>query len=406
MYEVAITGFGIVSTLGTGSDKVSESLEKGRSGVSLDEKRKDVGFRSSLTGLIDDFIPPKLGRKQRKTMPEFVLWAYAAVLETLEKCGWNEEMLHSPATGLIIGNDSTVLPIIESIDIVREEKSTLNIGAARIFQSLNSTASMNLNTLLGNLGASWTLSGACASGGHAIGQAGDLIAMGRQERIICGGAQEINWQSVCSFDATNAFSLGMQNPAAASKPFDSERDGLVPSGGAAIVALERYDLAQKRGAKIYGKLASYAFSADGSKLSVPTGEGLGRAMQECLKRAKVNPEDIDYISAHATSTPLGDKAEAAAINTIFGAKGPWTSSTKSMTGHEMWMAGAAQAVYSLLMHQGGFLAPNINFTKQEEDAPPININAETIEKKTELILLNSAGFGGTNSCLVLDFRDC
>lgn len=261
---------------------------------------------------------------------------------------------------------------------------------------------MNLNTILGTQGASWTLSGACASGGHAIGQAGDLIAMGRQERMLCGGAQEINWESVSSFDATNAFSLLENEPSLASRPFDSARDGLVPSGGAAIVALERLDMAKKRGAQILGVIKSYAFSSDGANLSVPSGEGLGRCIRECLNRGEINTDDIDYICAHATSTPIGDAAETRAIYGVFGDKTPWISSTKSMTGHEMWMAGAAQVVYSILMSQGRFIAPNINFEKQEEGLPRLNIAAETIDKKPDLILCNSAGFGGTNSCLLLD----
>lgn len=402
MYEVAITGLGIVSTLGRGQRKVRESLQDGRSGIHLDPDRKSIGFRSSLTGHISDFVKPELSRKQCRTMTEFGLQTYSAAIEAIDEAGWSEEEVRSARTGLIIGNDSSTLASYEQVNITRKEKSTFPIGAGTVFQALNSTVSMNLNSILGNRGASWTLSGACASGGHSIGQASDLIAMGRQDRMICGGAQEINWESVSSFDSTNAFSLRQDEPEKASRPFDAERDGLIPSGGAAIVVLERYDIAKKRGANILAKIRAYAFSSDGNNLSAPSGDGLERCIRECLKIGTVSTEMVDYICAHGTSTPIGDAAEARAINAVFGDRSPWVSSTKSMTGHEMWMAGAAQLVYSLLMAQGGFIAPNINFEGQEEGAAPIRVASETIDERPELILCNSAGFGGTNSCLLIE----
>ncbi|OGW56878.1 MAG: hypothetical protein A3D21_02925 [Nitrospirae bacterium RIFCSPHIGHO2_02_FULL_42_12] len=303
--------------------------------------------------------------------------------------------------GLIIGNDSSTVANFKQVDITLKEKSTFALGAGLVFQALNSTVSMNLNTILGNRGASWTISGACASGGHAIGQACDLIAMGRQDRVICGGVQEITWESVSSFDATNAFSLREGDPQKASRPFDKGRDGLVPSGGAAMVALERYDLAKKRGANILGKILAYSFSSDGSRLSVPSGEGLERCMSECLKLARITTAEVDYICAHATSTRIGDAVEAKAICNVFGTSAPWVSSIKSMTGHEMWMAGAAQVIYSVIMGVEGFIAPNINFGQQEEGAPVLKIAAETIDERPKIILCNSAGFGGTNSCLLI-----
>jgi len=401
MYRVAIVGIGIVSCLGCDYETVTESLKNGVSGISIDPKRIELGFRSPLTGKIKGFKAPELKNKQMRTLTEEALWAYTAAVMAIKQAGWKEEEISSPQTGLIIGNDSTTKPVVESVEITKNEKRTLSIGATRVFMSLNSHVSMNLNTLLQTKGANWTISGACASGGHAIGQASELIAYGRQERIICGGVQEINWESVCSFDATEAFSLNINNPEEASKPFDKNRDGLVPSGGAAIVALERMDLAEKRGANILGEVLGYAFSSDGFKLSVPSGEGLERCIREVIQRSKVNIKDIDYICAHATSTPVGDLKEAEAIYRIFGDEMPWVSSIKAMTGHEMWMAGAAQVVYSLLMSKGGFIAPNINFKEQEDGAPPLKIAKETIDKKPTTILLNSAGFGGTNCCLLI-----
>jgi len=401
MYRVAIVGMGIVSSLGSDCLTVTDSLRRGVSGIVIDPIRIEYGFRSPLTGKIKGFIRPDLKNKQLRTLTEEAVQAYRTALDAYTQAGWSQEELMSPATGLILGNDSTAIPVAEAIEITKKEKRTLPIGAARIFMSLNSHITMNLNTLLQIHGASWTISGACASGGHAIGQSADLIANGRQERILCGGVQEINWQAVCGFDATEAFSTRVADPAKASRPFDKCRDGLVPSGGAAMVALERMDLAEKRGARILGEILSYSFSADGYKLSAPSGEGLERCMKEALRLGRVAAADIDYISAHATSTPIGDLKEAEAIYNVFGSYRPWVSSIKSMTGHEMWMAGAAAVVYSLLMSEGRFIAPNLNFLKQEEEAPPLRIAAETIAIKPELILLNSAGFGGTNCCLLI-----
>ncbi len=402
MYDVAITGIGIVSTLGTGIDKVKTSLEQGTSGIGIDPERKELGFRSALTGIIDDFEPPQMPRKQRKTLSDFGLQCYAAALEATKMAGWGQEDIQTTRTGLIIGNDSSSIANIQPYEVVMREKSTFPIGATVIFQALTSTVTMNLNTLFGNRGASWTISGACASGGHAVGQAAGLIAMGSQDRIICGGVQEITWQSVCSFDATNAFSIRMDDPSQACRPFDKDRDGLIPSGGAAVVALERGDIARKRGANILGWIRGYGFSSDGQNLSVPSGDGLRDCIELCLENANLNPEQIDYINAHATSTPVGDAMEARAIGEVFMGCDPWVSSTKSMTGHEMWMSGAAQVVYTLLMAQGSFIAPNLNFRTPDPEMPKLRIARETIAHKPKRALLNSAGFGGTNSCLIIE----
>jgi 3-oxoacyl-[acyl-carrier-protein] synthase-1 len=268
---------------------------------------------------------------------------------------------------------------------------------------MTSNITMNINTLLKTRGACWTISSACSSGGHAIGQAADLIAFGRQERVICGGAQEINWESMCSFDAIGAFSTRIDAPEAACRPFDASRDGLVPSGGAAVLVLERHDLAQSRGAEILGEILAYAFSSDGGHLSKPSRVGLGAAMAKALQAGKVKSSDIDFISAHATSTPIGDAVEAQSISDVFGPQTPWVSSLKSMTGHELWMAGASSVVYSVIMAREGFIAPNVNFVQPDEYSEKLNIVTETLNQPPETVLCNSAGFGGTNSCLVLRF---
>jgi 3-oxoacyl-[acyl-carrier-protein] synthase I len=404
MHRVVITGIGIVSSLGCTIDSVGRALRAGLSGVVVDEERIQRGFRSPLTGRINEFIAPvELGRKQLKTMPDFAVHAYAAAKSAVSMAGLTPEELETPETGLIFGCDSSCMAAIEQTDVVRERGETKPIGSGVVFRSMTSSITMNLNTLFRTQGACWTISSACSSSGHAVGQAADLIALGKQERVICGGAQEINWQSMCSFDALNAFSLGIDAPAQASRPFDAARDGLVPSGGAAAVILERYDLAVARGATILGELASYAFSSDGQHLSVPSQDGLQRAIHSALARAGLKPIDIDYLCAHATSTPAGDKAEAENIFAVFGDNSPPTSSLKSMTGHELWMSGASQVVYSTIMARDGFLAPNINFNTPDAASAKLNIITETRNLAPEHVLCNSAGFGGTNSCLVLRF---
>ncbi len=404
MFRVAITGIGIISCLGTDSETVGMSLRQGKSGIVIDEKRRELGFRSPLTGAIKGFAPHRsLSRKQLKTMPDFAVQTYTAAMDALAMSGLAPEEIQNGETGLIFGCDSSCVAAIEQARIVLDQGDTKGIGSGLIFRSMTSTITMNLNTLLKTKGACWSISSACSSGGHAVGQASDLIALGRQERIICGGAQEISWESMCSFDGINAFSTRIDNPEAACRPFDESRDGLVPSGGAAAVILERYDLAEKRGARILGEILSYAFSSDGNNISVPSEEGIAAAMQRGLSSARVKPSEIDYICAHATSTPLGDAAEAACILSVFGDEGPLVSSTKSMTGHELWMSGASQVVYSAIMAEHGFIAPNINFEKPDRYTERLNIVREAVSRPPRLVLCNSAGFGGTNSCLILRF---
>ena len=402
MNRVAITGTGIISCLGNNIEIVGESLRRGVSGIILDETRREMGFRSPLTGVINDFSPDSyLSRKQRKTMPDFAIQAYAAVMDALKTAGLDEGDIQNPETGIIFGCDSSCIAAIEQVNLLREFGETKSIGSGLVFRSMTSTITMNLNTILKTKGACWTVSSACSSGGHAVGQAANLIALGQQERVICGGAQEVNWESMCSFDGLGAFSANLKNPHAASRPFDINRDGLVPSGGAAAIVLEQYDLAKKRGAKILGEVVGYGFSSDGSNISVPDGDGLGRAMIKALKAAGLHPDKVDYICAHATSTPAGDAAEAENILKIFGDNSPYVSSTKSMTGHELWMSGASQVVYSIIMAQEGFIAPSINFEKADRGLERLNIVRETQYLAPKNILCNSAGFGGTNSCLVI-----
>lgn len=403
MHRVAITGVGIVSCLGNDLKSVGSALREGRSGIVVDPQRIELGFRSPLTGQIHNFDHSLLSRKQRKSMPEFAVWAYASAFDALELAGLAADNIENEQTGLIYGCDSSCIAAVEQVEALLQRGETKGIGSGQIFRSMTSTVTMNLNTLLKTRGACWTLSSACSSSGHAVGQAADLIRMGRQERVICGGAQEINWQSMCSFDGLGAFSVRVDDPTAACRPFDADRDGLVPSGGAATVILERYDLAEQRDATILGELVGYGFSSDGAQLSVPSEDGLSRAMLSALEQSGLAAAEIDYLCAHATSTPAGDAAEAANIRRVFGTKTPRISALKAMTGHELWMSGAAQVVYTTIMAQQGFTAASLNFNKADEGTVDLNIIRETIPNPPGKVLCNSAGFGGTNSSLVLAF---
>lgn len=404
MHRVAITGIGIISVLGNTVDTVSPALYAGKSGIVLDEERTSLGFASSLTGSINNFDPTaRLSRKQRKSMTEHAIQAHAATMEALEMSGLQPEDWQNEHTGLIFGCDSSTMAALEQVQLLKDRGDTGLIGSGAIFRSMTSNVTMTLNTLLKTRGAAWSLSSACSSGGHAIGQAFTLIATGQQNRVICGGAQEINWQSMCSFDGLGAFAANSDTPSQACRPFDRDRDGLVPSGGAATIILEQYDRAVSRGAKILGEVIGYGFSSDGENLSTPSMTGLSTAGAKALQCAGTNPREIEYVCAHATATPAGDSAEAANLKTLFNDCSPVISSTKSMTGHELWMSGASQVVYSTLMARDGFIAPNINLDTLTPEAEGLNITARTIERAPRSVLCNSAGFGGTNSCLVLKF---
>ena len=275
------------------------------------------------------------------------------------------------------------------------------LGYGLIFQSMNSTVNMNLSTIFHLRGVNFTISSACASGSHSIGLGYMMIKQGLQDLVLCGGAQETNYYSMASFDALGAFSVRMDEPTKASRPFDRDRDGLIPSGGAAALVLEDYEHAVARGATILAEVVGYGFSSNGGGISEPSDKGSVIAMTRAMKDAKVAPSDIDYINAHATSTHQGDMYEAIALAQLFHDERAFISSTKSMTGHECWMAGASEIVYSILMMQHHFVAPNINLEHRDEYSEKINLTAKTIDMEVNTVLSNSFGFGGTNSALVI-----
>lgn len=400
--RVVITGMGIYSCLGTSLEEVTESLRQGKSGIIFDEERKEFGFKSALTGMVPHAdLKPFLNRRQRITVGQETEFAYMATLEALENAGLTEEYVKSNEVGIIYGNDSVSKAIIDAIDIVREKKDTELIGSGAIFKSMNSTVTMNLATIFELTGINMTISAACASGSHSVGLGFMMIKDGLQDMIICGGAQEINKYAMASFDGLGVFSANEKHPEKACRPFDKNRDGLVPSGGGATLILESYESAIKRGAPIIAEVLGYGFSSNGGHISTPNVDGPAIAMNRALKQANLSADEIQYINAHATSTPVGDANEAKAIDQVFGKTKPYVSSTKSMTGHECWMAGASEIIYSNLMMMNNFIAPNINFEEADEDSAKLNIVKETLNKEFDVYLSNSFGFGGTNSALVI-----
>lgn len=399
--RVVITGMGIYSCIGTSLEEVKESLYQGKSGIVLVDERKEFGFRSGLTGVVPKpDLKNLLSRRQRVSMGEESEYAYIATLDALKQANINQNFLDQNEVGILYGNDSVSQAVVESIDIAREKKDTTLMGSGAIFKSMNSTVTMNLSTIFKLRGINLTISAACASGSHSLGLAYMMIKNGFQEMIVCGGAQETNKYSMASFDGLGVFSVRENEPTKASRPFDSERDGLIPSGGAATLIVESLESAQKRGATILGEIVGYGFSSNGGHISTPNIDGPALAMNRALKQSGLEVKDIDYINAHATSTPIGDANEAKAIHEIFGSEVP-VSSTKSMTGHECWMAGASEVIYSILMMQNDFVAPNINLENPDEDAQKINLISETKNQKIDVFLSNSFGFGGTNSALIV-----
>jgi len=401
MKRVVITGMGIYSSLGANLEETRKSLYEGKSGIIFSPERKEFGFRSALTGFVErPNLSKILSRRQRISMAEESEYAFVATEEALKNARISPEFFDENVVGLLYGNDSVSQSVWESIEIVREKKGTTLVGSGAIFKSMNSTVTMNLSTIYKIKGINMTISAACASGSHSIGLGFLMIKQGLQDIVICGGAQETNKYSMASFDGLGVFSVRENEPAKASRPFDLQRDGLVPGGGAATVILEEYESAVKRGANILAEVVGYGFSSNGEHISTPNIEGPMRAMEMALQQAGMKPGEIEYINAHATSTPIGDANEARAIDRIFGSN-PYVSSTKSMTGHECWMAGTSEIVYSLLMMKNGFVAPNINLEEVDEAAKNLNLVKNTLNQNFDVFLSNSFGFGGTNSALII-----
>lgn len=393
---------GIYSCIGENKEEVADSLYCGRSGIGLDPARKEMGYRSALTGILrKPDLKQALNRRQRTMLSEHGAYAYVATVEALAQAGIDADWLKTHEVGILYGNDSSAEAVVHGADVIREKHNTMLVGSGNIFQSMNSTLTMNLSTIFNLRGINFTLSGACASGSHAIGMAYLLIRQGLQDCVLCGGAEEVNLFSMGNFDALGAFSIREDEPTRASRPFDKNRDGLVPSGGGATLVVESYESAVSRGATILAEVVGYGFSSNGEHISVPNVDGPVRSLRMALQDAGMTPAQIGYVNAHATSTPIGDLNEARAIAEVFADSCPYVTSTKSQTGHEMWMAGASEIIYSTLMMQRDFIAPNLNFEEPDEASCRLNIPAERVDCRFDAFLSNSFGFGGTNSTLII-----
>lgn len=393
---------GIWSCLGKNLEEVRQSLYEGRSGIGIEHARLEYGYRSGLTGIVErPQLKGLIDRRLRMGMPEEAEYAYMASREAFANAKVDDNYLLENEVGVIFGNDSSAKPVIEAANIMAEKHDSALLGSGYIFQSMNSTVNMNMSTIFHLRGINFSVSAACASGSHSIGLGYMFIKQGLQDMVLCGGAQETNYYSMATFDALAAFSARMDEPTKASRPFDRDRDGLIPSGGAAALVLEDYDHAVARGADIICEITGYGFSSNGGGISQPSDTGSIMAMERALKDAGITPADIDYVNAHATSTPQGDMFEAMALNRLFNGQKAWISSTKSMTGHECWMAGASEIVYSTLMMQHGFVAPNINFENPDEYSKDLKLATSTVETEINTVLSNSFGFGGTNSALII-----
>ena len=402
MRRVVVTGMGIWSCIGKNQLEVCASLRAGRSGIGSDPARKEYGYHSPLTGIVETpDLKALLDRRSRVGMSQEAMYAYMASREAFEQAKIDEQYLLNNEVGIFFGNDSAMQSTIEIHETMLAHHNSAMLGSGYIFQAMNSTVNMNLSSIFHLRGINISVSAACASGSHAIGLASMFIRQGLQDMVLVGGAQEVNCYAMSAFDALGAFSSRLDEPTKASRPFDANRDGLVPSGGAAALVLEEYEHAKARGATILAEVCGYGFSSNGVGMSQPSSEGSFIAMQRALDDAQMSAVNIDYVNAHATSTKQGDEEEAKALTRLFGDSRTWISSTKSMTGHECWMAGASEAVYSILMMQHNFVAPNINLEQIDPCAASLRLARQTIETPVRSVLSDSFGFGGTNSAIIL-----
>ena len=398
MRRVAITGYGIISPLGNDRETVVRALREGRSGVELIEERRALGFRSALGGTIKDLQPPAVPKRALRQMGRGARIAVHAAQQAIEHAGLPEDRMTSDRLAVVMGQIGCFQDVYRQCSDFNVRK--LRLGGTALQKVMNSTVSANLSVLLGTRGQCFTVSAACATGATAIGQASQLIRWGIQDVALCGGVHEDSWEYVCQFDALKAFSTREDDPTRASRPFDKNRDGLVPAAGGSVVVLEELEGARERGARIYAELVGYAFASDGEDMTNPSGDGGARAIKLALDEAQITPGQVDYINAHATATQIGDVVEARIISEIFGGQ-PHVSSTKSMTGHEQGAAGSNELVYTLMMMEHDFVAPTINLDDVDPECGGIRMAAnEMVAKRIDIAISNAFGFGGVNTCLV------
>ena len=399
MRKVVITGVGIKSCIGNDYAEVLANLQNAKSGIVFNEKYSEMGFRSCVSGSVNIDLSEHIDRKLLRFMGESAGYAYLATKDALKMAGIDESYLDSPKIGIVAGSGgASTRVMLESGDIARE-KGPKRIGPYGVTKSMSSSISAIIATALKLKGINYSISSACATSAHCIGHAADLIKSGQQDVVIAGGSDDEHWSSSCLFDAMGALSSNFNStPTIASRPYDSNRDGFVISGGAGMIILEDEEHAKKRGANILAKLSGYFANSDGYDMVAPSGEGASRCMQGAIDNSKIK---IDYINTHGTSTPVGDVAEINAIKTLFNSETPMISSTKSMTGHSLGATGAHEAIYSIMMINENFIAPSINIESLCDDAAGLDIVTETRNISINNVLSNSFGFGGTNASLVI-----
>ena len=398
MRRVVVTGLGIVSSIGHDCSEVTESLRQGRSGICFSQEYEEFGFRSQVHGSIDIDLPAKINRKSLRFMGDGAAFNYIAMQEAIEDSCLPPDQISHPRTGMIMGSGgASTQNICESIDLLRS-RGIRRVGPYRVPRTMSSTNSATLGTLFKIKGVSYSISSACSTSAHCIGNAMELIQLNKQDVVFAGGGDEVHWTMTMLFDAMHALSKNYNDrPEQASRPYDSDRDGFVISGGGGVVVLEEMESARKRGAKIYAELVGYGATSDGYDMVQPSGEGAIRCMQMALENGS---EPVDYINAHGTSTPVGDIKELESIRTIFESL-PFISSTKSITGHALGAAGVNEAIYTLLMMEHGFISPSMNIDSIDPGAAEFPIVREPIDNiEINVALSNSFGFGGTNSTLV------
>ena len=401
MKRVVVTGLGITSCLGLDAESVTESLRTGRSGIKFKQEYADMGFRSHIAGSVEIDFKEYIDRKVLRFMGDAAAYAYISMQQAIDDAGLTEDQVSNARTGLVMGSGgASSSNQVEAADIMRD-KGLRRVGPYRVTQVMGSTTSACLATPFKIKGVNYSMSSACATSAHCIGNAMEQIQLGKQDIVFAGGAEEEHWTMSSLFDAMGALSTKYNDtPDKASRAYDADRDGFVIAGGGGVLVLEEYEHAKARGAKIYAELTGYGATSDGYDMVAPSGEGAIRCMQQATSTVN-NP--IDYINAHGTSTPVGDLAELGAIKAAFGDDMPVVGSTKSLSGHSLGAAGVQEAIYSLLMMENDFIAASANVDNLDPEAEGVPIIRERKDDAgLKTIMSNSFGFGGTNACLVFE----
>ncbi|WP_165734782.1 beta-ketoacyl-ACP synthase I [Pseudoalteromonas sp. C8] len=398
MRRAVITGIGVVSSIGNNKEEVLESLKTGKSGIAFNQEFADYKLRSNVSGKIDIDVKAHVDRKAMRFMGDAAAYSYISMTQAIEDSGLSDDQVSNERTGIIVGSGGGSSKWqVEAADILRE-KGVKRVGPYMVPRTMASTTSACLATPFKIKGVNYSISSACATSAHCIGNAVEQIQLGKQDVVFAGGGEELHWTLAMEFDAMGALSTKYnETPEKASRTYDANRDGFVISGGGGIVVVEELEHALARGAHIYAEIVGYGATSDGYDMVAPSGEGAAR----CMRQAMQDVDSIDYLNTHGTSTPVGDVKELGAIQEVFGGKSPMISATKAMTGHALGAAGVHEAIFSLLMLEHSFVAPSINIDELDEQAAGLDIITERRDVQLNTVMSNSFGFGGTNATLVM-----